>query len=178
MEEILLFNTFFRSSIHALVAKIQPDKVVRWCPDSEFLHPVSSASCVQHISDLHSKFALRPHPIWKYGTVDIQSVTAENRQGKTQRRRRKKKPQDKNIMACPITWGGHKNGNIYMLLGKLCEQKMIKLSRKSENAVECDRVLKFIYDTDLRHIEAVVQASIQCATCPIVLQLVIYSFVF
>jgi len=28
---------FFRSSIHALVAKTQPDKVVRWCPDGEFL---------------------------------------------------------------------------------------------------------------------------------------------
>jgi len=22
---------------------------------------------VQHISDLHSKFALRPHDVWKYG---------------------------------------------------------------------------------------------------------------
>jgi len=22
---------------------------------------------VQHISDLHSKFALRPHHVWKYG---------------------------------------------------------------------------------------------------------------
>ena len=28
--EILLFNIFFRLSIHALVAKIEPDKVVRW----------------------------------------------------------------------------------------------------------------------------------------------------
>jgi len=28
VEEILLFNTFFRLSIHALVAKTQPDKVV------------------------------------------------------------------------------------------------------------------------------------------------------
>jgi len=30
------------------------------------LHPVFSASRVQHISDLHSKFALRPHHMWKY----------------------------------------------------------------------------------------------------------------
>jgi len=22
---------------------------------------------VQHVSDLHSKFALRPHHVWKYG---------------------------------------------------------------------------------------------------------------
>jgi len=25
------------------------------------------ASHVQHISDMHSKFALRPHHVWKYG---------------------------------------------------------------------------------------------------------------
>jgi len=34
--------------------------------------------------------------------VDIQSPTAEIRQGK-KRRRRKKKKQDENIMVCPIT---------------------------------------------------------------------------
>jgi len=37
----------------------------------------------------------------------------------------------------------------------------IKLSRKSENVVECDRVLKFVYDSDLHHVEAVVQASMR-----------------
>jgi len=36
VEKILMFNNFFRLSIHALVAKIHPDKVVRWCPDGEF----------------------------------------------------------------------------------------------------------------------------------------------
>jgi len=37
--------------------------------------------------------------------VDIQSVTAEIRRGKRKEedRRRGKKPQGKNIMACPIT---------------------------------------------------------------------------
>jgi len=35
------------------------------------------ASRVQHISDLHSKFALGPHHV-----VDIQSATAEIRRGK------------------------------------------------------------------------------------------------
>jgi len=37
--------------------------------------------------------------------VDIQSATAENRRGKKEDRQkeyRKKKPQDKNIIACPI----------------------------------------------------------------------------
>ena len=65
---------FFWLSIHALVVKIQPDKVVRWCPDGEFwrfLCPVFSASRVQYISDLHSKFALRPHHVWKYGRHPI-----------------------------------------------------------------------------------------------------------
>jgi len=37
MEEVLLFKKFFRLSMHALVAKIWPDKVVRWCPDGDFL---------------------------------------------------------------------------------------------------------------------------------------------
>jgi len=47
--------------------KIWPDKVVRWCPDGKFLGPVFSASRFQHISDLHSKFALGPHHVSKYG---------------------------------------------------------------------------------------------------------------
>jgi len=35
--------------------------VLRWRIFSDFLRPVFSASHMQHISDLHSKFALRPH---------------------------------------------------------------------------------------------------------------------
>jgi len=34
---------------------------------ASFLHPVFRASRLQHISDLHSKFALRPHHVSKYG---------------------------------------------------------------------------------------------------------------
>jgi len=35
--EILLLNKFFvRLSIHTLVAKVLPVKVVRWCPDGDF----------------------------------------------------------------------------------------------------------------------------------------------
>jgi len=49
--------------MHALVAKTEPDKVVRWCTDGDFLRPVFSASCMQHISDMHSKFALRPYHV-------------------------------------------------------------------------------------------------------------------
>jgi len=43
--------------------------------------------------------------------VDIQFATAEIRRGKKERRkkeRKKKKPHGKDIMACPITYGGHK----------------------------------------------------------------------
>jgi len=39
--------------------------------------------------------------------VDIQSVAAEIRRGKKIKVDRRKKPQGKNIMACPITKGGH-----------------------------------------------------------------------
>jgi len=38
-----------------------------WRFFASFLGPVFPASCVQHISDLHSKFALRPHRVQKYG---------------------------------------------------------------------------------------------------------------
>jgi len=75
MEEILLLNKlYFRLLIRALVAKIWPDKVVRWCPDGEFLAifvSCISSGRVQHISDLYSKFTLRPHHVWKYGRHPI-----------------------------------------------------------------------------------------------------------
>ena len=39
----------------------------RWRICGHFLHPVFSASHVQHVSHMHSKFALRPQHVWKYG---------------------------------------------------------------------------------------------------------------
>jgi len=45
--------------------------VPRWGLFGDFLHPVFSASRVQHVSDLHSKFALRPHRVQKYGRHPI-----------------------------------------------------------------------------------------------------------
>jgi len=44
--------------------------------------------------------------------VDIQSPTTEIRRGIKKRKieeEDRKKPQDKNIMVCPITYGNHKN---------------------------------------------------------------------
>jgi len=66
-----MLNKFLPIVDYALAAKIQPDKVVRWCQNGDFLCPVFSASCIPHISDVHSKFALRPHHVWKYGRHPI-----------------------------------------------------------------------------------------------------------
>ena len=41
--------------------------VPRWRFLATFLRPSFSASRVQHVSDLHLKFALRPHHVYKYG---------------------------------------------------------------------------------------------------------------
>jgi len=42
--------------------------------------------------------------------ANIQSATAEIRGGK-KKGRKKKKPQGKNIMVCPVPWGDHKKQN-------------------------------------------------------------------
>jgi len=61
--------------------------VPRWRFLATFLRPVLSASRAQHVSDLHSKFGLRPHHV--YGSmVDIQSPTAEIRRGKKEEKRK------------------------------------------------------------------------------------------
>ena len=84
--------------------------VPRWRFFCEFLRPVFSASRVQYSSDLHSKFALRPHHVWHCGSmVDIQSATAEIRRGKKEER----KKQNKNIMSASATQGGHNNSKSY-----------------------------------------------------------------
>ena len=69
MEDILLLNKFFPIVDMFLncedIAKQICAMVPRWRFLATFLRPVFSVSRVQHISDLHSKFALRPHhEIW------------------------------------------------------------------------------------------------------------------
>ena len=59
-----------------------------------------------YISDLHSKFALRPHHTICGSMVDIQSATAEIRRGGEEER---KKKHDKNIMSASATQGNHNN---------------------------------------------------------------------
>jgi len=65
----------------------------------DFLHPVFSASRVQYISDLHSKFA-QGH-IMCGSIVDIQSATAEIRRGKKEERKKKRQKRQKyNVRIC------------------------------------------------------------------------------
>jgi len=71
VEEILLLNNFFSIVNTCLscegIARQSCAMVPRWWFLATFLGPASAASRVQHISDLHSKFALRPHHVCKYG---------------------------------------------------------------------------------------------------------------
>ena len=53
------------------IARQSCGMVPRWRLFGDFLPPVFSASCAQHVSDLHSKFTLRPHHVWKYGRHPI-----------------------------------------------------------------------------------------------------------
>jgi len=41
--------------------------VCRWRIFGDILRPVFPASRVQHVLDLHLKFAVKPHHVWKYG---------------------------------------------------------------------------------------------------------------
>ena len=93
-------TSFFRLSICALVAKTC-DKVVRWCPDGDFLCPAFPLIHVQHVSDLRPKFALRRHHcvvVWQ---------TSNLRRLRLGEGKKKKKPQGKNIMSASATQGGH-----------------------------------------------------------------------
>jgi len=50
MGEISMFNKFFfRLSIYALPAKIQPDKIVQWCQNGDFFAScICSEPCAAH----------------------------------------------------------------------------------------------------------------------------------
>jgi len=75
VKEILLFNKFFSSCRYVpYLRRYSPTKL---CDGAQmanfwrFLGPVFPASHVQHTSDMHSKFALRPHHVRKYGRHPI-----------------------------------------------------------------------------------------------------------
>jgi len=67
----LLLNNFFSIVDTCLTCEdiVQQScaMVPRWRFLATFLRPVFAASRVLHVSDLHLKFALRPHDVCKYG---------------------------------------------------------------------------------------------------------------
>jgi len=58
--------------------------VRRWRLFGDFLRLAFSANRMKHVSDLHPKFALRPHHLWKYGRHPIS--TAEIWRGKKKKK--------------------------------------------------------------------------------------------
>jgi len=76
LEDILLLNKFFFPIVDTCrncedIARQSCAMVPRWWFLATFLCPVLSASPLQHVSDLHLKFALGPHHVWKYGRHPI-----------------------------------------------------------------------------------------------------------
>jgi len=75
LEDILLLIKFFPIVDTCLscedIARQSCAMVPKCCIFGSFLGPAFPASCVQHVSDLHPKFTLRPHHIWKYGRHPI-----------------------------------------------------------------------------------------------------------
>jgi len=71
VEEILLLNKFFSIVDTCLscedIARQNCEMVPIWRFLATFLRPVFAASREQHISELHSKFALGRHHVSKYG---------------------------------------------------------------------------------------------------------------
>jgi len=65
----------------------------------EFLGPAFPASRVQHISDLHSKFALRPHHVWKYGRHPTAEIKRWNKK-KKKKKIEETKGQKYNVRIC------------------------------------------------------------------------------
>jgi len=71
VEEVLLLNSSFFPIVDTClsceeIARQSCRMVPRWRFFASFLRAVILASRAQHVSDLHSKFTLRPHHVWKY----------------------------------------------------------------------------------------------------------------
>jgi len=86
----LVFNKFFLPIVDTClsckdIAQQSSVMVLRWRIFGNFLGPAFPASCVHHISDLHSKFALG-HTMCR-SMVDIQSATAEISWGKKKKKK-------------------------------------------------------------------------------------------
>jgi len=66
-----MFNNFFPIVDTYLSCEDTARQSCAMVPNGDFLRPLFAASRVPHISDLRSKFALRPHHVWKYGRHSI-----------------------------------------------------------------------------------------------------------
>jgi len=75
LEEILLLNKFFPIVDTCLSCEDRARQSRAMVPRrrfvATFLGRAFPASHVQHVSDLHLKFALKPHHVWKYGRHPI-----------------------------------------------------------------------------------------------------------
>jgi len=73
VKEILLLNFPIVDTCLSCedIARQSCGMVPRWRLFGDFLRAVSSVSRAQHVSDLDSKFALRPHHVSKYGRHPI-----------------------------------------------------------------------------------------------------------
>jgi len=71
LTETLLFDKFFSDCQY--MPQFRRYSLTKLYDDAQMaifcviLRPVFSLSRVPHISDLHSKFAVRPRRVWKYG---------------------------------------------------------------------------------------------------------------
>jgi len=71
MEEVSLFNKYFSDCRYMFqLRRYSPTKLCDGAKMAIFASCIS-ASRVQHIPDMHSKFAPRPHHVWKYGRHPI-----------------------------------------------------------------------------------------------------------
>ena len=77
VEDISLLHNFFPIVDTCLscedigLARQTCAMVPTWRFLATFLRPAFPASRVQQVSDLHLKFALRPHHVWKYGIIHL-----------------------------------------------------------------------------------------------------------
>jgi len=66
-----MFNRFFDCQYVPYLRRYGPTKLCDGAEMAIFLRPVFTASRMQHVSDLHPKFALRPHHVSKYSRHPI-----------------------------------------------------------------------------------------------------------
>jgi len=104
--EILLFDKFFPIVDNCLsckgIARQSGAMVPRWRILGDFLGPAFAGSWVQHISDLHSKFALAPHHdcVEAWWTSNLRPLRLGEEKKKKKER---KKPQGKQYNGLPYS---------------------------------------------------------------------------